>query len=367
MCFLSCSTHDWLLDSGATDHICTDLAMFDTYKPIFDLNAKITIPNGKHIPISHIGSVRLQNNLILHNVLHAPLFHFNLLSVHRLCSDLKCTISFNHNQCFLQGQSMTESPILLGRLQEGLYHATFPACSTALLASTTASIPSAQLWHLRLGHLPFTQIKHLVPDCDVSSCIDSFFCHICPLAKQHRLPFPQSSIKTVKPFQLLHIDIWGPDKVTTHSGCNQFITIVDDFTRATWTHLIKYKSDVVSVIKQFLLYVELHFSTKVLVIRFDNAQELCEGDIKQVYRNNGIVHETSCTNTPQQNGVVERKHRHLLATARSLFFQAKLPLQYWGEALLCATYLINRMPLKPLFNKTPYEKLYNSAPDLSHL
>ncbi|KAE8670892.1 APO protein 3 [Hibiscus syriacus] len=58
----------------------------------------------------------------------------------------------------------------------------------------------------------------------------------------------------------------------------------------------------------------------------------------------GIVHLTSCVNTPQQNGVAERKNRHLLEVTRSLMFPANAPKYLWRESLLTATYLINRMP-----------------------
>lgn len=62
---------------------------------------------------------------------------------------------------------------------------------------------------------------------------------------------------------------------------------------------------------------------------------------------------------------MERKHRHLLNVARALRFQAGLPLHFWGDCILCATYLINRTPSKILNNQTPYEKLYGMPPNLA--
>ncbi|GJT01739.1 retrovirus-related pol polyprotein from transposon TNT 1-94 [Tanacetum coccineum] len=68
-----------------------------------------------------------------------------------------------------------------------------------------------------------------------------------------------------------------------------------------------------------------------------------------------------------QNGRVERKHRHLLDIARALRLQANLPLKFWGDCILTATYLINKMPLKLLDWKSPYEKLYGKPPTYDHL
>lgn len=74
-----------------------------------------------------------------------------------------------------------------------------------------------------------------------------------------------------------------------------------------------------------------------------------------------------CSVTPQQNGVVERKHRHLLETSRALYLQSKVPIIFWGECLLPATYLINRTPLKSINFISPYEKLYKIEPNLDPL
>ena len=369
----SCSNSQWIIDSGATDHICNNLNSFSDFK---SFTGSIIIPNGKRVHIHHIGTIILNSNITLHNVLHAPDFHFNLLSVTKLCSDLSSTIYFTHNSCFIQGHSLKEPPTLLGNLADGLYKVKNYLASqfshsahTAHTSTNTAAsrINKAQLWHLRLGHIPFSEIKHVIPDCFVTDCINNSLCQICPAAKQTRLSFPTSSIKSTKPFQLLHIDLWGPYRSKTHNNCNQFVTIVDDYSRYTWTHLINYKSDIVTVMHQFFLLVETQFQTKVQKIRSDNAPELCEGQMKALLIKKGILHETSCVNTPQQNGVVERRHRHLLDTARALFFQAKLPIQYWGESLLCATYLINRMPLKPINFQTPYQLLFQHTPDFSIL
>ena len=103
-------------------------------------------------------------------------------------------------------------------------------------------------------------------------------------------------------------------------------------------------------------------------IRSDNALELGRSsEALSFFADNGIRHETSCVHTPQQNGVVEGKHKHLLEVSRALMFQSAMPLKYWGECVLTATHLINKMPTKVLKGKTPFEVLFGKAPSYDHL
>lgn len=81
----------------------------------------------------------------------------------------------------------------------------------------------------------------------------------------------------------------------------------------------------------------------------------------------GIIHESSCTRTPQQNGRVEKKHKHLIEMTRALRFQPKFPKSFWGYCLLTSIYLINRLPTPVLQNKTPFEILYSRPPSYDHL
>ena len=77
-------------------------------------------------------------------------------------------------------------------------------------------------------------------------------CDICPRARQQRLPFSSSIISNHSPFELIHIDTWGPYHTRTYSGHRFFLTIVDDFTRVTWTHVMVTKDETISLIKAFV-------------------------------------------------------------------------------------------------------------------
>ncbi|KAL0345252.1 UNVERIFIED_CONTAM: Retrovirus-related Pol polyprotein from transposon RE2 [Sesamum radiatum] len=113
--------------------------------------------------------------------------------------------------------------------------------------------------------------------------------------------------------------------------------------------------------------INTQFESKVRRIRSDNGTEFTNSSCQALFHSLGILHQRSCPHTPQQNGVVERKHRHILDVARALKFQAHLPSKYWGESILAATHLINRLPTHILQWKSPFEVLFKKPPSYSDL
>ncbi|XXG61102.1 hypothetical protein AAC387_Pa04g2839 [Persea americana] len=88
---------------------------------------------------------------------------------------------------------------------------------------------------------------------------------------------------------------------------------------------------------------------------------------QQFLQNKGIISQRSCPYTPQQNGVAERKNRHLLDVTRSLLLESSVPTRFWVEALATAVHLINRMPTTTLENQSPYYRLYKTTPSYDDL
>lgn len=136
---------------------------------------------------------------------------------------------------------------------------------------------SNRLWHLRLDHLPYASLKNMHGIKLQLSKFHEFPCDICPIAKQSKLPFPTSSITSHDCFDMIYIDTWGPYKTQTYKGEKYFLTIVDDFSRTTWTYLMPTKSNAFPILKSFLAYVERQFGKKIKIVRSDNAYELGSG------------------------------------------------------------------------------------------
>nr|KYP51592.1 Copia protein [Cajanus cajan] len=144
-----------------------------------------------------------------------------------------------------------------------------------------------------------------------------------------------------------------------------FLTVVDEFSRFTWIFFMHHKSETQHLLTNFFSFVKTQFNTNIANIRVDNGREFFS--MRDFFTQQGTTYQHSCTYTPQQNGVVERKHRRILASARALRFQAHLPLQFWAECVSTAVHIINRLPTRLLSRQTPFERLYSKIPFYSHI
>lgn len=181
----------------------------------------------------------------------------------------------------------------------------------------------------RFGHPSEPVIKH-IDDVEFSRLNKDAICDVCPQAKQQRLKFPRSDIKTMRNFELVHIDLWGPYRLESRDGTRYFLTIVDDFYRATWAFLLCVKSHVLRCLERVFTLISNQFGTSIKRVRSDNGSEFLSNACQDLFACKGVEHQKSCAYTPEQNGVVERKHRHLLQVALSLLFQSSLPTFFLG-------------------------------------
>lgn len=231
---------------------------------------------------------------------------------------------------------------------------------TALQNNTLAYVSvHFDVWHFRLGHPSINVLHDICKHFPYIKVNKNYICDFCYMAKQARLPFHDSITLSSKPFDLVHMDIWGPLNTVSLQGFKYFLTIVDDYSRNTWIYLLKTKSDARPCMLKFIQHVQTQFDSKIKIIRTDNGQEF---NMPSFYDLHAIIHQTFCVETPQQNAKVERKHRHLLSVTRALLFHSKLPTIFWSYAVCHAVYLINRLPTPTLNHKSPFEMLTGSPP-----
>lgn len=119
--------------------------------------------------------------------------------------------------------------------------------------------------------------------------------------------------------------------------------------------------------KNFHSMIKTQFNANLKVFHTDNGTAYFNSILDNYFLSNGILHTSSCAGTSQQNGIAERKDRHLLEIARALMFTSSVPKIFWGEAILTTIYLINRMLSRVLKYNTPLWTLLQTYPDAHHV
>jgi transposase InsO family protein len=345
----------WVIDSGATDHMTfssDDVTNYTKPRKTEILNA-----NGIPYPVSAAGDVHLSPSLTLSNTLVVPSLSTKLISVGQLAEDLNCMVLMYPNCCVFQDISTKE---IIGRgIKRGrLYHLEDLKCGRANLAKGHSQ-PETKIWewHRRLGHPSFGYLKKLLPKLFIDTDISLLNCETCIKAKSHRVSFKPSLNKCISPFELIHSDVWGPSPVNSIGGYRWFVLFIDDCTRMTWVYLLKRKEEVAEVFKVFFTMIQNQYEKNIKMVRSDNGGEFVNKVLQDFFVRKGIVHETSCVGTPQQNGIAERKNRHILETARALLIDYSVPQKFWDCAVLMAVYVLNRLPSKITDFNTPLKTL----------
>jgi histone deacetylase 1/2 len=163
----------------------------------------------------------------------------------------------------------------------------------------------------------------------------------------------------------LYADVWGPSPVPSVDGYRYYVLFIDHFTKYCWFYPMHNKSNVSSIFVQFTTMVENQFSRKIKIFYSNNGGEFIK--LRPILAARGISHFTTAPHTPQQNGTVERRHRHIVDTGMALLHHASAPSTYWTYALATAVYLINRLPTILHSRNSPFEVLFGWVPDYNKL
>ena len=139
--------------------------------------------------------------------------------------------------------------------------------------------------------------------------------------------------------------------IPLRGGNKYFITFIDDCSRYCYVYLLSSKDEVVNAFKTYKAKVETQLNKKIKIIRSDRGGEY-EFPFKEICTEFGIAHQMTAPYTPQSNGVAERKNRSLKETMNALLNSFGLPQNLWGEAILTANFILNRVPPKR-HNKLP--------------
>ena len=358
---------NWYSDTGATDHITSDLDRL-AVRERYHGGEQVQVGNGAGLQIMHVGHSSINTAarpLALRNILHVPDISKPLLSVHKFSRDNNVFFEFHPWHFSIKDRTSRRS-ILEGRCESGLYpikSSDVVALKHALVSNST----SHAQWHARLGH-PSSQVVQSILRLNNISCPRESplpVCNACRLAKSHQLPYTSSIHRSSSPLELIFSDVWGPAPQSV-GGFKYYISFIDDFSKFSWLYLLHDRTEAPRIFLQFKAHVERLLDTKIKCVQSDWGGEY-QKIHNTFFRSLGIAHRVSCPHTHQQNGSAERKHRHIVETGLALLAHAAVPLKFWDEAFLTATYLINRLPTRVINNKCPLVRLFNTSPNYSLL
>ncbi|GKA71085.1 ribonuclease H-like domain-containing protein [Tanacetum coccineum] len=189
------------------------------------LNLTVAHPNATVANINQIGSVKLTETLIIHDVFIVYGYHVSLLSVHKLDGANKVNVIFNDVSCLIR-DSTQKSLVGTGNMVGGLYF--LDQGKKHINSSVKTCVVSKCLWHNRVGHPADQVLKVLKDKINIDDLITGP-CDVYHKAKKTREPFPLSSHKTNDLGQLVHLDVWGPYNVRNEGDPER--VVIDEFVR----------------------------------------------------------------------------------------------------------------------------------------
>jgi len=294
----------------------------------------------------------------------------NLLSITQLC-DKGYKITFDPDQCLITDSKSAET-VLVGKRVSNIYMLNVSSITSSMNCLISRDDES-WLWHRRLAHIHMHHLnriasKDLVIGLPKLKFERNKLCEACQMGKQTKSSFkPINVVSTTRSLELLHMDLFGPSRTMSLGGNYYGLVIIDDYSRFTCTFFIATKDETYHGFKNFAKAVQNEKNSSIVSIKLDHGREFQNEKFDRFCSKLGIKHNFSTPRTPQQNGVVERKNRSLEEMARTMLNENGLPKYFWAYAVSTACYVLNRVLIRPILKKTPYELFRGRKPNLSHL
>ncbi|CAI7894213.1 unnamed protein product [Closterium sp. NIES-54] len=363
--------HTFTLDSGASRCFFRDST---TLTPLLapvpvrladPSGGPVVAPSSTVLPCPAVPSGSLSG-------LHLPSFSTNLVSTAAL-KDVMVTTTTLGGQCVLIctcTQTGRHLATFTRRPRSSLYMlATKPpqvaassqvSASGLVAASCLCRLLSHQtlLWHHRLGHPSLPRLRGMhsrflvsglprslpsLPPSPAPPCL--------PCVKGRQRAAPHSSFPpTTAPLQTLHMDVWGPARISGQGRERYFLLVVDDYTRYTTVSPLHSKGEVVDVlipwIRTVCLQLRERFGTDLPVLRLhsDRGGEFSSDLLRDFCRGEGILQSFTLPDSPQRNGIAERRIGLVMEVTRTSMIHAAAPHFLWPFAVRYAAHQLNLWP-----------------------
>lgn len=174
-------------------------------------------------------------------------------SLFGIIRDLDCVVSFDTQYCFIQDRKM-ERMIGVGEVHKFVYH-----LKTTLVAQKSSS----NISHFRLGQTSHPSLFFFIILFQVLWSLNNSHYDVCYWANQHRKFFPKTSTvfpEAASPVSWVYCYVSVRNNTPSHFGAHYFLTLVDDFSHATWLYLMADKYDVYHYLTAFFATTKAQFS-----------------------------------------------------------------------------------------------------------
>lgn len=398
------SDHDGIfeaiMDSGAGFHMTGNIDLFDQ-NGVKDLKyrASVIVGNGKRLPVKSQGTavfwaLNVTNNwqmIRLQNCWYVPELDFTLISVKQVLGtgreahfqNDKVTIKERNGEhviSFAGGDNDFKIPAVPLKTSP-----TKPALPwMAALAAIASTRPhnakeSLRFWHFRLGHAGIDTLKRMAKDGTIPNVSATAwdgakldFCEPCALGKARKGTFHDISgtEKATQPFDRVHSDLSGRFPIRSKGGSEYYMTFVDEASDKTWVDFLKTKDGAWPATQTWLKESTLGLddpNRKLKRFRSDGGGEYIDAEGEKWFSSQGILHEKTSPDSPQQNGIAERKNLTIMNDTRAYMAASGLRKDLWPYAVKFAVYVQNRLPNAARGGKTPEELWSGNKPDISDL
>lgn len=348
----------FIMDSGANDHFIQLKALCYAFKPMRGSKG-LTTADGTDVAIDGIGHVKLKSTLgpilKLKNCVVCSKLKGNFVSAAKLDEEDGMFVLLGDRKVRIIYECKI---IMVGELTENrLYrlHTIDDVPASSLFSIRVLTNEEKQLAkHRALGHHNFEGMRRIADrlKIKINPNVD---CYTCVKGKMKALPFPNSSIKSVRPLELVHMDLSGTIRIPNPENYKYFLLLVDDYSRYKVVALLKRKTEVFAAVKAFKERFERQLEVSLKVFRSDNGTEFSNHQFDELCDETGIVQQFTCVNTPQQNIVAERGIGLVKQMARTLLLDANLGASFYPYAVAHAVKILNLLPCASIGFRIPYE------------
>lgn len=333
---------EFIIDSGATHHICSDLSLFNNFEVMEPI--EITLADASTVTCNTKGQVDFMMStdeeptwVRLSDVLFVEELCLNLVSP-AVLDDHGISTIFGKQVCKLVKQNNNETIGCAYRDNSGLYKLDGFVKRCVKAQASVNAVSGLELWRRRLGHLSYKAVKETAKGdstIDLSAKADDIDCMPCIEGKKNNRPHQGKLVKEdAKVGDTIFSDVCGPFSTRSLGKVKYFVTFVDGKSRYLEVMILKKKSEVFACVKKYVAMMANQHGISIKKFYSDNGGEFCNNAMAEYFDSKGIIHIKTAPYNPMSNGIAERINQTLMTKVRPMLKQANLPHAFWAEAVL---------------------------------